>query len=71
MSKAAEKKQSDKAAKLESKLGGQRDAPETDEAAEEEKRISGMMKSMDSVEAKKINVKGMISLEQIEVILDE
>lgn len=62
MSKAAEKKQSDKASRLESKLAGQRDAPETDEAAEEEKRISGMMKAMDSVESsKKINVKGIVS----------
>lgn len=32
-----------------------------DEVEEEEKRISGMMKAMGSVEAMKINVKGIVS----------
>lgn len=59
-----EKKQSDKAAILQSKLAGQRD--DVDEVDAEERRISGMMKSMGSVEAMKINVKGIISLDQIE-----
>eukprot|EP00026_Physarum_polycephalum_P003838 Phypoly_transcript_03854.p1 GENE.Phypoly_transcript_03854~~Phypoly_transcript_03854.p1 ORF type:complete len:610 (+),score=129.54 Phypoly_transcript_03854:253-2082(+) len=65
MSKMPEKKQSDKAAKLESKLGGRSDAPEVDEAAEEERRISDIMKGMGSVKATTINVKGIIDLDEI------
>ena len=33
-----------------------------DEVAEEERRISGMMKSMGSVEATKINIRGIVSI---------
>lgn len=59
------KPQSEKAAKLEAKLSSrQLEQPEEDDAAAEERRISGMIKSMDSVESKKINVKGIISCAQ-------
>jgi hypothetical protein len=62
MSKLPEKKQSDKAARLESKLPGQREGADVDAVAEEERRISGMMKDMGSVKDVKINVKEIVSI---------
>ncbi len=58
-----EKKQSDKAAKLEASLSTRKlDQQDRDEVAEEERRISGMMKDMDSyVGGDKINVGGIVS----------